>query len=308
MSTQSNGHSPPHSVEAEEHLLSCCLTDGVVARCNEAGIAPESFFVPAHQAIFRTLQELQKRLAPIDLAVLAEELRTAKRLDPAEVYSFLTRASGDSPTTKQAGYFIDQVRELSLRRQFLSLAKEANRACQAGGVSVASLMERFDALRESAAFAGETMTRRLDAARIRSDRAPPPLRVVFRLKGVPIATPGNLVCIYAKPKDGKTAFAGAMLSATMSGGADRRFSWYLFRQPGGPGGCAFRYRAGARRPLVWNQDGFEARRARGTAAMVTILQPRRLANCTPAHCAGARAQKSQEGFWRGAFAFSGWRR
>jgi replicative DNA helicase len=39
------GRMPPHSIEAEEYLLSCCLLDGadVISRCLEARIRPESF-------------------------------------------------------------------------------------------------------------------------------------------------------------------------------------------------------------------------------------------------------------------------
>jgi replicative DNA helicase len=52
----------PHSVEAEEYLLSCCLIDGadVVARCLEARITPESFYVPAHGIIYEKLQDLYR--------------------------------------------------------------------------------------------------------------------------------------------------------------------------------------------------------------------------------------------------------
>ena len=44
----------PHSIEAEEYLLSCCLLDGsdVISRCLEARVAPESFFVRAHQIVY----------------------------------------------------------------------------------------------------------------------------------------------------------------------------------------------------------------------------------------------------------------
>ena len=60
------GRGMPHSVEAEEYLLSCCLIDGaeVVARCLEARITPESFYVPAHGIVFEKLQDLYTRQVP----------------------------------------------------------------------------------------------------------------------------------------------------------------------------------------------------------------------------------------------------
>jgi len=121
----------PHSVEAEEYLLSCCLIDGaeVIARCLEAQIAPGSFFVPAHGIIFERLLDLYGRQAPIDVAVLAEELKTAKQLDSVGGYAFLTRVSGSIPTTAQAGYFIDRVREQHLLREIIRSATGAVEDC-----------------------------------------------------------------------------------------------------------------------------------------------------------------------------------
>jgi len=115
------GRGMPHSVEAEEYLLSCCLIDGseIVARCLEARVSPESFYVPAHGIIFGKLQELYSRQVPIDIAVLGEELKTSKQLDAIGGYAFLTRVSGSIPTTAQAGYFIERVREQHLLREII---------------------------------------------------------------------------------------------------------------------------------------------------------------------------------------------
>jgi len=125
------GRGLPHSVEAEEYLLSCCLIDGadVVARCLEARITPESFYVPAHGIVFEKLQELYTRQVPIDVAVLGEELKTSKQLESIGGYAFLTRVSGSIPTTAQAGYFIERVREQHLLRELIRSATGAVEEC-----------------------------------------------------------------------------------------------------------------------------------------------------------------------------------
>jgi replicative DNA helicase len=125
------GRGMPHSVEAEEYLLSCCLIDGadVMARCLEARISPESFFVPAHALVYERLLDLYNRQAPIDVAVLGEELKTAKQLESVGGYAFLTRVSGSIPTTAQAGYFIDRVREQHLLREIIRSATGAVEDC-----------------------------------------------------------------------------------------------------------------------------------------------------------------------------------
>ncbi len=125
------GRSLPHSIEAEEYLLSCCLLDGadVISRCLEARIRPESFYVPAHGIMFERLLDLYNRQQPIDVSVLAEELKTGKQLDVVGGYAFLTQVSSRIPTTAQAGYYIDKVREQSLLREIIRSATGAVEEC-----------------------------------------------------------------------------------------------------------------------------------------------------------------------------------
>jgi replicative DNA helicase len=125
------GRSLPHSLEAEEYLLSCCLLDGadVVSRCLEARLRPESFYDPKHGIIFGRLLDLYNRQAPIDVSVVAEELKTARQLDAVGGYAFLTQVSSRIPTTAQASYFIERVREQSLLREIIRSATGAVDDC-----------------------------------------------------------------------------------------------------------------------------------------------------------------------------------
>src|SRR5881394_3493369 len=125
------GRTLPHSVEAEEYLLSCCLLDGadVVSRCLEARIKPESFYDPKHGIIFERLLDLYNRQAPIDISVVAEELKTTRQLDAVGGFPFLTQISSRIPTTAQATYFIERVREQSLLREIIRSATGAVEDC-----------------------------------------------------------------------------------------------------------------------------------------------------------------------------------
>src|SRR5471032_3213638 len=132
------GRSLPHSIEAEEYLLSCCLLDGgdVISRCLEARLRPESFYDSKHGIVFERLLDLYNRQAPIDVSVVAEELKTARQLDVVGGYAFLTQVSSRIPTTAQAGYFIDKVREQSLLREIIRSATGAVEDCYnfSGGI------------------------------------------------------------------------------------------------------------------------------------------------------------------------------
>lgn len=125
------GRTLPHSLEAEEYLLSCCLLDGadVVSRCLEARIKPESFYDSKHGIVYERLLDLYNRQAPIDVSVVAEELKTARQLDQIGGYAFLTQVSSRIPTTAQASYFIEKVREQALLREIIRSATGAVEDC-----------------------------------------------------------------------------------------------------------------------------------------------------------------------------------
>ena len=128
----------PHSLEAEEHLLSCCLLDGadVVARCLENRITPASFYDARHGLVFEQLLDMYNRQVTIDVAVVAEELKTARKLEQMGGYAFLAQVSSRIPTTAQAGYFIDKVRELALLREIIRAATGTVEECYgfSGGI------------------------------------------------------------------------------------------------------------------------------------------------------------------------------
>ena len=119
MTNTPQGRIPPHSIEAEEQLLSACLLDGadVLNRAIEAKIRPTSFYVPANRVLYGAMIEALDARLPVDLAVIAEELKTSGRLDEIGGYGYLTRVSGRVPTTAGASYFIEKVRELAILRE-----------------------------------------------------------------------------------------------------------------------------------------------------------------------------------------------
>jgi replicative DNA helicase len=121
------GRAMPHSLEAEEYLLSCCLLDGsdTIARCLEARLPPAAFYSPANSLIYEKLCALYQTRPPVELAVLAEELKTAKQLEAVGGYAYLTQISARIPTTAQAVYFLEKVRELYLLRELIKAATGA---------------------------------------------------------------------------------------------------------------------------------------------------------------------------------------
>ncbi|MEI7799124.1 MAG: replicative DNA helicase [Opitutaceae bacterium] len=119
--------SPPYSTEAEEHVIACCLLDGsdTVARCLEARLAGDCFYVPANRLLFEVIIELYQKSTPVTLEVLAEELKTRRQLEVVGGFAYLMQVTNKIPTTAHAGYFIEKVREKHLLRELIKVATGA---------------------------------------------------------------------------------------------------------------------------------------------------------------------------------------
>ncbi len=119
--------SPPHSLEAEEHVIACCLLDGsdTIARCLEARVIADAFYSPANRLLFQLIVELYQKSPPVTLEVLAEELKTRRLLEAVGGFAYLMQITGRIPTTAHAGYFIDKVREKHLLRELIKTATGA---------------------------------------------------------------------------------------------------------------------------------------------------------------------------------------
>lgn len=121
LSVQLNGRQPPHSAEAEEHLLSCIFMDGVLAlqACMDGKITAECFYVTANRDLYQTFLWLFKNSRDLSLEVLAEELKRVNKLDEIGGWPYLVQVSGRVATTAQLLYFIERVRETYVQRELI---------------------------------------------------------------------------------------------------------------------------------------------------------------------------------------------
>jgi replicative DNA helicase len=125
------GRTPPHSADAEESLLACCMIDGgdSITACLEAKLTPEAFYEPANRVIFEVLCDLYRSGNPVDEAVLAEELRKRGLLDGVGGLVRINQITDRIPTTAHRTYFLEQVRENALLRQLIGVATSAIERC-----------------------------------------------------------------------------------------------------------------------------------------------------------------------------------
>lgn len=213
------GRSMPHSLEAEEYLLSCCLLDcqEVIDRCIEARISPESFYDPRHGIVYERILRLHAAKIPVDTSTLAEELKTARLLDQVGGYAFIMQVSSRIPTTAQAGYFIEKVREQALLREIIRSATGTVEDCYGftGGIDefVVQAAERMTGIAERGSSSDIVLTR-LEASRYNPKIRLPDLEPVFTMGRIAIFTRGNIATITAQAKSGKSSLLAGILAST----------------------------------------------------------------------------------------------
>ncbi len=217
------GRDLPHSLEAEEYLLSCCFIDGTdtVGRCLEEKLTAKAFFAPANQVIYDKLLDLYQKNLAIDVAIVAEELKSSGQLETVGGYAYLTQVSSRIPTTAQADYFISRVRDLHVLREIIRAAGGiVERSFQLDGSSVDEFVDQV----EKDMFA-VTQQRVSDSAQHMKEPTREAFKVIDKmlhhrgeLTGVPSGfkdldqlTFGfqrqEMIILAARPSMGKTSFA-----------------------------------------------------------------------------------------------------
>ena len=116
----------PHSTEHERAVLSGVLLDGAAAlsKALDAHVEEDSFHEPIHKKVWRSILWLHKNGKPLELAVLAEELKKDKKLDALGGYDALVTATSGSHTSATFPYSIERIKELQTLRKLIEIADE----------------------------------------------------------------------------------------------------------------------------------------------------------------------------------------
>lgn len=115
----------PHSNEIEEALLGSLLIDpDAVIRIAAIGLASDDFWSPAHQAIYKTVQELVGHGTAIDYTTVGNALDQSRHngqtfLEYVGGWPKLSRLITKTPTTVHVTDYATQLKALSFRRKLI---------------------------------------------------------------------------------------------------------------------------------------------------------------------------------------------
>jgi len=115
---------PPHDLDAEKAVLSAILLDNAAIHEIVTEVAVESFYHPAHQALYRAMVHLKDNNQPVDLVTLNDYLKSNDLLEAVGGAVALAEIADYEATAANIVHYARIVREKSVKRGLISVASE----------------------------------------------------------------------------------------------------------------------------------------------------------------------------------------
>ncbi len=218
---------PPHSIEAEQGVLGCCMLAPAEALsyCREKlKSGALAFYDLRHQLIYGTMVEMLDAHQSVDLITLQQKLKDRNQLEQVGGLVYLASLPDATPSAANLGYYLEIVREKQTLRRIIGICTEVvSRAFEHQG-EVGALLDTIErdlsGLTEAEAVVAEEHMKVI-ARRVVADLETRHYsRGSTQLRGLPTGRTGNhvdkllrgiretfYVVLAGRPGSGKTSWA-----------------------------------------------------------------------------------------------------
>lgn len=114
----------PHSIEAEQSVLGCCLLDENAVLNVMMNLKIDDFYVASHRTIFDCMQTIYNSNKPIDYVTITDELERKGLLEEVGGIDYITTLTNIVPSAANVKHYIDIVRRDSILRKLISSSQE----------------------------------------------------------------------------------------------------------------------------------------------------------------------------------------
>ena len=135
---------PPHSLEAEKSVLGAILRAAGAVDEVAGALAPEDFYVPAHQIIFRAVAELYQGQQPIDAVTISDVLQRSGDLERIGGALFLSDLLDSVPSAANVEYYAEVVIEHASRRAMMRAGTEINQLAASLEIEVNTMLDKAE--------------------------------------------------------------------------------------------------------------------------------------------------------------------
>jgi len=115
---------PPQNIEAEKCLLGCLMLDKDAILKVVDFLQPRDFYKPAHQEIYKAMEELFEKGEPIDLLSVANRLKEKEKLEEIGGNAYLTELINSVPNASHVVNYAKIVQKKRILRDLISASYE----------------------------------------------------------------------------------------------------------------------------------------------------------------------------------------
>lgn len=135
---------PPHDVQAEMGVLGSMLLSPDAVHLARERLSESSFYKLAHQDVFNAIVQLSDAHNVVDLILLRDQLAKQDKLEKAGGQAYLLELMEAVPTSANAEYYIEIVRQHALRRHLVDTAAIIQREAYQDSADVDSLLDQAE--------------------------------------------------------------------------------------------------------------------------------------------------------------------
>lgn len=133
---------PPQAPDLEEAILSAILIEKEAMTKVLDIIEPESFYKPAHQAIYRSMRRLFERSQPIDVLMVMQDLKKAEELEVVGGASYLSQLTNKVTSSANIEYHARIVTEKFIQRELIRTSTEIIKDAYEDSTDVLDLLDK----------------------------------------------------------------------------------------------------------------------------------------------------------------------
>ena len=138
---------PPYNTEFEQAVLACCILDGgqdSLALCTQEKISENSFYLPAHAIIFRTIVDIVNANIALNELILIERLKSKNQLEQIGGAEYITIITNRIDTPAHLKYYASRVRDLELTRKIIYIANDSIEQAYSGVDDVNTFLNNLE--------------------------------------------------------------------------------------------------------------------------------------------------------------------
>lgn len=113
----------PHSIEAEQSVLGCCLLDDNVPVQVMNKLKIEDYYTQAHQTIFEAMRKIYQENKPIDFVTLTDELERMGAMDSVGGIDYITTLTNIVPSAANFMHYVNIVKRDSVLRNLIKASQ-----------------------------------------------------------------------------------------------------------------------------------------------------------------------------------------